>query len=345
MSSDNYNEILEEPQNRRNVLKGVGALLAGGTAAGCLGGNNSDQQTTNNTQTTKNTPAEKTDTATATSSRKTTTATETETQHGTETTTEPGTPENTETSPSTRTDTQTETVTEEPNTTKTTGTTETTTTRTPQNGETTAEITQNNGNYEINVPKELEDNIEYENESVMLNYDTGEQRTQLGPKFFKMYKGKELTGTDGPLTIDSDLNPTDGVMNNFIFPYLNNPGTEEEEVVMEILVDEDFANELETVNIAWNNYEEHNSRKFRPEEVGDGLYKDQVTIPNFRDPSTGNKFKGPETENIIIGDFNPDEIEYNQRKGDLGDQIDMYLPSGNSTYVALGETLREPSTK
>ena len=118
MSSDNYNEILEEPQNRRNVLKGVGALLTGGTAAGCLGGNNSDQKTTNSTQTPQDTPGN-TDTATSapTQNTRTNQTRATETQYDTETTTEPGTPENTETSTSTETSeptTHTTTTPEEP---------------------------------------------------------------------------------------------------------------------------------------------------------------------------------------------------------------------------------------
>ena len=70
--------------------------------------------------------------------------------------------------------------------------------------------------------------------------------------------------------------------------------------------------------------------------------KDEVIIENFRDPDVEAGYYGPETENIVVGDFNPENIEYREFETKARDTIDMLLPGGDSTYIALGEHLYTP---
>jgi len=210
-------------------------------------------------------------------------------------------------------------------------------TETPQNTDTKAEITESDGGYEIGIPEELEENMEYDG-SFAIDYNPeGKEGIRAVPAFFEFYQGEPLE-EDGPLEAGQRLDPSDDVMNGFIFPYITDPNTDEEEMVMEIYLDEEFIEEHDELNIAWNGFDYHDSREFDPEEIRDGIYKDNVKIEDFRDRSAEAPYGATMSENIVVGNFDPENVEYRTEKDEYsGDYTYMERVIGDSTYIGLGE--------
>ena len=111
---------------------------------------------------------------------------------------------------------------------------------------------------------------------------------------------QDIEDTYVKMKISEEMNPNDGIIEGFILVRLEN-----EELVFHVFLDEDWKLKVNgETNLVWGTRYE-NFRKFRFEEINDGIYMDKVKEEKERFSEDFSFHKG----NVMVGNFTLEQIE------------------------------------
>lgn len=159
---------------------------------------------------------------------------------------------------------------------------------------------------DVNKPQEVQEQTETLNNGFRL--ETGQYTEEV--YLTGVYRGQAFYGVDNEtnphMRITRNITAGNGIIEAYIVGHMTERDGNRV-FAAEVFIDEEFRNEVKTVNLAWGNSFSDNFREYDFTTVQEGIYKDVVYDPDVSRFQEDGQNSGKEA-NVAVGNFSQTDV-------------------------------------